>query len=113
MPRPKKIKKKKSFMFTSKHQSENGIISLVIGLISVVSVIVCVIISYANRGDATKQLGGVGFFAAIGDILGIIAGSISLKERDVFLWVPRIGLWTNIVMLVVWALLIIFGLRGV
>lgn len=113
MPRPKKIKKKKSFMFTSKHQSENGIISMTIGLISFISMISCILIAYAGRGEAGKNLGGVGMFAALGDILGIIAGALSLRERDVFKWIPRIGMWLNIVVLILWALLIILGLRGV
>lgn len=110
MPKPKKIHKKKSFMFTTKHQSVNGLISLVIGIISVLALICCVVISYRNRGDLLLRYGGVGLFATIGNFVGIVASLISLNERDIFVWVPRTGLIINLVMVIIWALLLISGI---
>ena len=109
MPRPKKIKKKKSFMFTTKHQSENGIISFVIGLISLLVMISCIGFSFAHGGDVPRNFGGVGLFAALGDLIGIIAASISLGERDIFIWVPRIALIANIVLLLAWSAMVLSG----
>ncbi len=106
MPRPKKIKKKKSFMFTTKHQSENGIISLFIGAISLAVAILSIIYSFLHRGDIPQKTGAVGMFAALGDLIGIIAAVIGLRERDIFVWVPRTGLIVNIVMLLIWGVMV-------
>ncbi len=109
MPRPKKIKKKKSFMFTTKHQSENGIISCVIGIVSLLAMISSIAFSFAHGGDVPRNFGGVGMFAALGDLIGIIAAIISLRERDIFIWVPRIALIANIVLLFCWTAMVLFG----
>ncbi|MBO4901979.1 MAG: hypothetical protein J5518_04240 [Lachnospiraceae bacterium] len=110
MPKPKKIKKKKSFMFTTKHQSENGVLSCVIAVVSLLAMISCIIFSFTHRGEVPGKLGGVGMFAAIGNIIGIVAASISLKERDIFIWVPRIALIVNIVLFLLWGLLVFSGM---
>ena len=107
MPRPKRIKKKKSFMFTTKHHSENGILSLCLAVISLGVLIVSIILSFLNRGNVPEKMGGVGLFASVGDIIGIIAGSISLRERDIFIWIPRISLIVNIVLLLLWVGLVL------
>lgn len=112
MPRPKKIHKKKSFMFTTKHHSENGIISLVLGAVSLIVFIASVVMSFRNRGEVIPRLGGVGLFAMLGDIVGAVAGTIGLGERDIFKWGPWAGIISNAVMFIVWALILISGVRG-
>lgn len=112
MPRPKKIKKKKSFMFTTKHQSFNGLISLVVGIISIIALIACIAVSFSNRGELLQRFGGVGFFSVLGDIVGVIAALISFNERDIFVWVPRTGLIINMLMIVIWVLLLLNGIRS-
>ncbi len=113
MARPKKIKKKKSFMFTSRHQSELAIMSLVLGIASLASMISSVIISYACRGETALRLGGVGLFAVISNLVGTVGGCMSLRERDIFLWLPRTALVVNGLTFALWMLLIIMGVRGV
>lgn len=96
-------------MFTTKHQSENGIISCVIGIVSLLAMISSIAFSFAHGGDVPRNFGGVGMFAALGDLIGIIAAIISLRERDIFIWVPRIALIANIVLLLLWTAMVLFG----
>ena len=49
-------------------------------------------------------------FAALADIIGIIAGALSFRERDIFIWVPRIALIVNTVLLILWVLLVLGGM---
>ncbi len=112
MPRPKKIRKKKSFMFTTRHQSENGIISLVLGILSLICIIAGVYMAFSGRGDVPDKNAAVGMFAALGNIAGIIAASLGMQERDIFVWVPRSGLIINIVCLLAWAAMIISAYLG-
>ncbi|MCR5222198.1 MAG: DUF6142 family protein [Lachnospiraceae bacterium] len=109
MARPRKIRKKKSFMFTTKHQSENGILSLSVASLSLAVMIASIAFSFAHRGEVPGKLGGVGLFAALLNVIGIVAGSVSLKERDIFIWVPRIALILNIVLLLVWTAMVLMG----
>ena len=112
MPKLKKIKKKKSFMFSSRHQSDVGVMSLLLGLASFAGMIACVIVSFAGRGETALRLGAVGMFAAVADVVGIVAGFISLGERDIFLWLPRTALIINACALALWITLVVMGVRG-
>ena len=109
MPKPRKIRKKKSFMFTTKHQSENGIMSASIAILSTGILIGSIAFAFLHRGEVPENMGGVGLFAALADIIGIIAGALSFRERDIFVWVPRSGLIANIVLLLLWVFLVISG----
>lgn len=113
MAKSKKIKKKKSFMFTSRHQSEIGILSLVLGIASLSGMVCAIIVSFIGRGETALRLGGVGLFAVLSDVVGIVAGCMSLQERDIFVWVPRSALILNLLALALWIFLIIIGVRGV
>ena len=97
-------------MFTTRHQSENGILSLVVALLSLSVLIGSIVFSFLHRGSVPAKFGGVALFAALADIIGIIAGSVSLKEKDIFIWMPRVGLIANIVLLLLWALTVVIGL---
>lgn len=110
MAKPKKIKKKKSFMFTSRHPSDLGILSAFLAVASSVAMITCVMLSYAERGETADNLGMVGMFAFLSNIIGIISGMVGLKERDIYKWPVHLAIAFNILGLVGWVILIIWGL---
>ncbi|MCR4923076.1 MAG: hypothetical protein K5931_03625 [Lachnospiraceae bacterium] len=109
MPRPKKIKKKKSFMFTTRHYSFTGILSLFLALFSFVSFAGAVLVSYYSKGNVDIHFGGVGLFALLSNLTGIAAALVSLKERDIYTWMPNTALALNITDIVIWILIIIWG----
>ena len=74
MPKPVKIKKKKSFMFTTKHHSFLGVLGAIVGIISLVMIVWCIYLSFIGRGKVDDRMGAVGFFAALANVLGIISG---------------------------------------
>ncbi len=111
MPRPVKIKKKKSFMFTTKHHSFTGILGGVIAIISACVMCFCVYSSFLRQGTGDEKLGSIGMFAAILNIIGVICGLTSVNERDIHKWVPIAAGLLNSLMLVVWVLLVIIGFK--
>lgn len=110
MPKPKKIHKKRSFMFTSRHYSMTGLISLAMGLSSLAGLIGSIFVSFNEKGNPPVHLGGVGLFAMIGNIIGVIAALNSLNERDTFRWVSYAALGLNMVGMVLWTLMVFWGL---
>ncbi|MCR5107467.1 MAG: DUF6142 family protein [Lachnospiraceae bacterium] len=109
MPKPKKIKKKKSFMFTTRHHSFTGILSISLAALSLLGLIGAVIMAYSAGGDIGTHIGGVGFFAILLNIISVIAAFININERDVYLWVPYLSIGLNIFDFILWILLIIWG----
>ncbi|MCR4807777.1 MAG: hypothetical protein K5857_08900 [Lachnospiraceae bacterium] len=110
MARPRKIRKRKSFMFTSRHYSMLSIIAFVMGLCSVAGMIGSILIAFADNGKPPVRIGGVGLFGMIGNLIGLIAAVKSLSERDIFRWVSYGAMGLNIAGIVLWAAMIFAGI---
>ena len=109
MPRPKKIRNHKSFMFTSRHYSMTSIIAFVMGLCSMAGLAGSILMSFSQKGKPPVHLGGVGLFAMIGNIVGVIAAMSSLNERDIFRWVSYSALGLNMAGMALWTLVVFWG----
>ena len=110
MPKPKKIRKRKSFMFTSRHYSMTSIIAFAMGVCSLAGLIGSVLMSFSVKGRPPVHLGGVGLFGMVGNIIGVIAAMNSLNERDIFRWVSYGALGLNMAGMLLWTALIFWGL---
>lgn len=109
MPRPVKIKKAKSFMFTTKHHSALGVFANVLCIISFIIMIVSINMAFFNKGKSSIAIGGVDFGAAVLDAIGIITGIAALKERDIHKWVPGLAIFLNLLILGLWISLVMLG----
>ncbi len=110
MAKPRKIHKRKSFMFTSRHYSMLSIIAFVMGLCSIAGLIGSILVAFAERGNPPVHIGGVGLFGMIGNIVGLIAAMNSLNERDIFRWVSYGAMGLNIAGAALWLFLVFLGL---
>ena len=110
MARSKRIRKRKSFMFTSRHYSMMSITAFIMGLCSIAGVIGSILMAFAKRGKPPVHLGGVGLFGMIGNVIGLIAAVRSLNERDIYRWVAYGAIGLNIAGIVLWIFLILLGL---
>ncbi len=110
MPRPKKIRKKKSFMFTSRHYSFIGNLAMLLAVCSFVGFFGAVFTAYMNVEKGGKGIGSVGLFGVIMNITGVIASVISLRERDIYVWLPRTALFFNLFDILIWALIAAWGM---
>ena len=110
MPRPKKIRKKKSFMFTSRHYSFIGTLSIVLAVCSLIGLFTAILLSSYNGGRNSGRYGGVGLFGVLANITGVIAGFVSLRERDIYTWVPKLAVALNLLNIIIWTLLILWGM---
>lgn len=109
MAKPKKIKKAKSFMFTTKHHSFSGVLGIVIGVISAIVMSFSIFLAYTNKGASNVAMGSVSLFALILNVVGIVAGTTALAERDIHKWVPIASILFNSVILAAWVILIMWG----
>lgn len=109
MARSPKIKKKKSFMFTTKHHPFTGILGVVLFALCASVQITSIIYSYSNRGKVEAAFGYYGFFTALLNVIGLISGITGLRERDAFKVSPWIAVVGNSFMLVFWAILLLLS----
>ena len=101
--------KKNSYMFTSKQHTQKGIMSTILGVISLVTLAYAIIMSYLKAGDVPLQYGAAALLVMIFAFAGIILGLISKTERDKFYLFSYIGIALNVLALAVISVILYAG----
>ena len=79
------------YKFSDKSQTLGGIISLVMGLAATVIFMYGVYISFKAHGNAGLEVGSIGLLSLMFAVMGTFIGLISLKERDKFYTLSKVG----------------------
>lgn len=83
------------YMFTDNRHPEKGIMSAVLGCISVTTYAIAVFFTYNNGGEALLQYAAAAFVAAIFSVVGLVLGIMSRFEKDIFKFFPNVGIILN------------------
>lgn len=102
-------RRKRSIKFTDKSHAVNGVISTVFAGISILLMIVLVIFSYINKGNAGIYIGSIGLTAFIISIVGLIRGIKSFQERERYYLFSKIGSIVNAVIITLWVAIYVIG----
>ncbi|SFU34942.1 hypothetical protein SAMN02910342_00188 [Butyrivibrio sp. INlla21] len=110
----KNIKKldpiRERYMFTDNRHPEKGIMSAVLGVLSVITLSLAVLFSYKNGGQALVQYAAAAFVAAIFSCIGLVLGIMSRFEKDIFKLFPNIGIILNLLSFSFVVFLLVLGL---
>lgn len=109
MGKPVKIRKKNSFMFTTRHYSAMSIAGIVIGVACLSIVSFLIMLAYKNAGKIDTGVGGVGLFSAFLNIIGIVCGLYGLSERDVYIAPSVAAITINGATILGWVVLMILA----
>ena len=101
--------KKNSYMFTSKQHTQKGIMSTILGIISLATLAYAIIMSYLRAGDIPRQYGTAAMLVMIFAFVGIILGVVSKTERDKFFFFTYLGIVLNVLALVVISVILYAG----
>ncbi|MDO4523635.1 MAG: DUF6142 family protein [Eubacteriales bacterium] len=101
--------KKMMYSFAEKKNSVNGIISTIMGTVSLVLLLVIVYISYYERGEAGIYAGTFGISGFLFALCGFGVGILSFSEKNIKYRYPKIGSILSGVMLVIWLGLYLIG----
>ncbi|MBE5833752.1 MAG: hypothetical protein E7309_03850 [Butyrivibrio sp.] len=83
------------YMFTDNKHPDRGIMSSILGVISVVTIIVAIVLTYNAGGQAGIRSGAAVFLATCFSIVGLILGIKSRFEKDIFKFFPNFGISIN------------------
>ncbi len=90
---------RKGYIFTNKVESKKGILSTVFGVLSLVSLIVAVYLTFQNQGTAYVKYGVVGVLCLIFAIAGVVLGIMAKMEEDKFYLFAWLGIVLNLLTL--------------
>ena len=102
----------KRYRFTSNKHSTRGLMALVYGTMSLVSFILSVSLTVADKAQNASRMGAAGFIAMIFGFIGIALGSTALGESDVFPILPRLGFAASVIAVLCWGGIIYVGITG-
>lgn len=102
-----------NYKFTNKKHPEIGIMSVILGTISLVSQILVILMCYLKRMEAKSNNGMTVLLALIMAIVGLVLGIISKKKRDTYGLFPLVGIVLNSVSVLATVLIVIAGTNGV
>lgn len=91
--------KKNSYMFTSKRHTQKGIMSTILGVISLVTLAYTVVMSYFRAGNVPRQYGVAAMLVMVYAFVGIVLGVVSKTEKDKFYLFAYLGIALNVLAL--------------
>lgn len=92
--------RKKGYIFTNKKHSEKAIMSTILGIISIVSLLIVVFLTYRKGGNAPAGYGVTGILVTLFSLIGLVLGILTIKEKDRYYLFPGLGIVFNLLALV-------------
>jgi len=83
------------YMFTDNKHPVRGIMASILGVISVVTIIVAIVLTYNAGGQAGVQSGAAAFLASCFSLVGLVLAIKSRFEKDIFKFFPNFGITIN------------------
>lgn len=90
---------RKGYIFTDKVESKRGMMSTFFGILSLVSLIMAVHLTFVNEGAAFVKYGVVGFLCLIFSGVGLVLGIMAKMEEDKFYLFAWLGIILNLLTL--------------
>lgn len=101
-----------AYKFTNKVHSPKAIMSTILGLLSLVSVLLTIILTYVRRGEALLQYGTVLLLCLLFSGIGIGLGVSAKMERDKYYIFAYIGLASNVLVVAMISMILYAGAYG-
>lgn len=102
--------KKMMYSFAEKKHSVIGIISTIMGVISLAMLLAIVVVSYYMWGNAGIYAGAVGVCGIVFALAGFILGIASFSEKDIKYKYPKIGSILCGIMFAIWLAIYLIGI---
>ncbi|HKM04850.1 MAG TPA: DUF6142 family protein [Lachnospiraceae bacterium] len=108
----KKNQKKNSYMFTNKNHPLKGIMSTILGAISILSIFLAIYLTYENKGEALLQYGTSLFLTTLFSMVGLGLGIASRMEKDKYYLFSYLGIFINFLAVCAISLILFAGAYG-
>lgn len=86
----------RGYIFTNKKHPEKGIMSFILGILSLGTYITAVYLSYQGEGVSSARYGAAGVLAGTFMTVGLVLGIISFREKETFKLFPVLGVIVNV-----------------
>ena len=102
--------KKRSYKFTDKKHTKQGICSTLLGLAALILLSVGVGMAYQTFGNARSMAGLLGLLSMLASVLGFVLAIQGFREDDVYYLFSPIGMIVNGSLFILWTLIFVAGM---
>lgn len=95
-------RKRRSYKFTEKTHSKKAIISFGIAVVTLVTYVVFIYLSYRAAGQLSAYFGAFGVLAMLLSIVSVGLSISTLREEDSFTLFPKMAMVASILSMLVW-----------
>lgn len=106
------MKRKSNYIFTNKKHPSKGIMSTILGMISIISILVAIYLTFLQRGVAAFNYGIVILLSTLFSLVGIFLGFASKTEKDSFHLFSYLGILFNLLVLLGISFILYAGAYG-
>ena len=85
----------KGYIFTNKAHPKKGIMASILGILSIMTYIAAIYLSYRNGGESSERYGAAGVLASVFMLVGMGLSLSSAVEKDRFKLFPVLGIILN------------------
>lgn len=101
--------RKRMYSFAEKKHSQRGLVSTILGGISLVIFAALAYLAYYLDGQGGAYLGSIGLTGTVFSLMGLILGMMSFGEQDTLFFLSKLGTILNGCVLAVWIFVILIG----
>ena len=87
--------RKKGYIFTNKNHSLKSIMAVILGILSIGTLVTAVYLSYQQGGVSSARYGAAAFLAVIFLTVGMGLSLYAMTEKDTFKFFPILGIVLN------------------
>lgn len=104
--------KKSNYMFTNKKRSDKALISIMLGLVSLISLFLVIYFTFQLRGEAKINYGVATILSALFSLAGIWQGISARMEKDRFHLYAYLGILFNGIAVIIIGFIAYVGING-
>lgn len=101
--------RKKGYIFTNKNHPLKGIMAVILGILSIATLVTAVYLSYQQGGISSARYGTAAFLAVIFMMIGMGLSVYSMTEKETFKLFPILGIIINTAAVCILSLILYAG----
>ena len=101
---------RKGFIFTNRKHSDKAIMGSILGMISLISLVIVIFLSYRQQGETPAGYGITGLLAAIFSMVGSVLGALTVRDKNIYAFFPWMAMILNGLVLVLLGVLLYAGI---
>lgn len=100
---------RKKIQFTDKVHPVSGIMSVIIGVLSLAALVTLCLISSSEKGNAGFLFGVYGLLVLVAGVIGFIMAAKCYKREEIYMATPAVGTVLNVLIILICILIYVLG----